>query len=126
MPNSSSSSSSTSEQIPAPASANNINFSAAQFEQLLNVIREGAPAPRTPAPEIQAPIDSRYKVNWTHFPALDLGKAGELDFWFVSLEARFRAAQIPEHAWADKFMQCPVVDESVKMRILALEERGLL
>ena len=117
---SSSSSSSSGEQ--APAATASINFSAAQFEQLLNVIREGSQTPRTPVPETPASVDSRYKVNWTHCPALDLGKGGELDFWFISLEARLRAAQIPEHAWADKFMQCPMVDEAVKMRILGLAE----
>jgi hypothetical protein len=121
MASSSSSSSSSGEQAPA-ATATSINFSAAQFEQLLNVIREGPQTQRTPVPETPASIDTRYKVNWTHCPALDLGKGGELDFWFISLEARLRAAQIPENAWADKFMQCPMVDEAVKMRILGLAD----
>ncbi len=97
-----------------------VSFTASQFEQFLNAFREGKPVP-TPV-TVPLPSDQSYKVNWTHFPTLDLGKAGELDFWFISFEARLRAAQIPEHAWADKFMQCPVVDEPLKMRITGLEE----
>jgi hypothetical protein len=119
----SSSSSSSSAVIVTPPVDNpvnpvNVTMTDAQFERLCGRIREGAETPRE---QPQASVDSRFKVNWTHFPALELGKAGELDFWFISLEARLRAAQIPESAWADKFMQCPVVDEAVKMRIIGLE-----
>lgn len=114
------SSSSSSAAVDAPPVNNpiNITMTDAQFERLCGHIRAGAETPRE---QPQASVDARFKVNWSHFPALELGKAGELDFWFISLEARLRAAQIPESAWADKFMQCPVVDEAVKMRIVGLE-----
>ena len=44
-------------------------------------------------------------------------RPGELDYWFIALEGRLKAAQFPTTRWAEKFVECPKVDEAIKMRI---------
>ena len=105
-----------------------------QFQQLLTAVLgavqaattgQAAPTPGTPTPPTPTTTKS---INWSQMPKLDLARPGELDFWFISLEGRLRAAQVPEPHWAEKVMECPGVDESIKMRIRQLPsmEYGLI
>lgn len=80
----------------------------ATLEALLRTLRTSTPPAST--------ARSR-SVKWDHMTPLSLARPGDIDKWFVSFEARLRAAQIQEAAWPDLFMQCPVVDEAVKAQI---------
>lgn len=61
------------------------------------------------------------RVSWSQFPRLDLTLSTEIDTWFLSFEARMKAARVPEEKWASKFIECPFVEERVKVRMRDLE-----
>lgn len=60
-------------------------------------------------------------MSWNQLPKLDLAVCAELDSWFLSFEARMAAARVPEEYWAAKFVECPSVDESLKVRVRGME-----
>lgn len=57
------------------------------------------------------------KVSWSQMPELVTSRPGEIDSWFMTLEGRLVAAQVPREQWAAKFMECPCVQEDLKTRI---------
>ena len=97
-----------------------------QFQQLMAALLGAVQSVSTAIPPLR-PRSPHFRlvtltksINWSQMPKLDLARPGELDFWFISLEGRLRAAQVPESHWAEKVMECPGVDESVKMRLRQL------
>lgn len=99
------------------------NISLTQFQQLMSAMLGAVQAANSTAtpPTVPNPtVVTTKSINWSQMPKLDLARPGELDYWFLSLEGRLRAAQVPEAHWAEKVMECPGVEESVKMRIRQL------
>lgn len=76
-------------------------------------------------PDAQPPPPNAFeapgRVSWNQLPRLDLSLSAEIDIWFLSFEARMTAARLPEDHWAAKFLECPSVDESLKIRARDLD-----
>ena len=116
-----------SEHGQSAATSHDDGLNPAQFQQLMTALLgavqsaaatgHAAATSATLAPSTPTTTKS---INWSQMPKLDLARPGELDYWFLSLEGRLRAAQVPESHWAEKVMECPGVEESVKMRIRQL------
>lgn len=88
---------------------------AEQVERLITALMDhinGGPSPQP----LTLPIDMPTRVSWNQLPKLDLSLTAEIDNWFLSFEARMTAARVPEEHWAGKFLECPSVDESLKVR----------
>lgn len=86
-----------------------------QFQELLELVADRLPGlAYIPAPPSQEIVAGR--VSWNQLPRLDLAQSAEIDTWFLSYEARMTAARVPEEAWASRFLECPSVDESLKVR----------
>jgi hypothetical protein len=71
-----------------------------------------------PAPQI-AVVEKA--LSWTDFPKWP-GKCDRVDAWFQSLEAKLKAARIPEEKWASKLMECPKMGDELKRRLAGLED----
>src|SRR5699024_10545369 len=95
-------------------------MNAEQVERLVNAlvdrITSGQPQVASPSPS-EAPG----RVSWNQLPKLDLSLSAEIDSWFMSFEARMTAARVPEEHWGAKFLECPSVEESLKVRAREVE-----
>lgn len=100
-----------------------------QFEQLINLLGERLPnaypqpvyEAQTPAHNPLAELVREQRVSWAQLPRLDLSSASELDTWFISFEARMKAARVMEENWPARFLECPAVEESTKVHVRELE-----
>lgn len=95
-------------------------MNAEQVERLVNALvdRITSSSPQVPLP---SPIELPSRVSWNQLPKLDLAQTAEIDSWFLSFEARMTAARVPEEHWGAKFLECPSVDESLKVRARNVE-----
>lgn len=75
----------------------------------------GAPFPPVPN------VNREQRVSWSGVPKLDLSQPERIETWFLSFEARMQAARVEDFNWLARFLECPEVDESVKIRIRARE-----
>lgn len=95
-------------------------MNAEQVQQLVNALMD-----RITSGPRQGPVPNSMelpsRVSWNQLPRLDLSVTAEIDSWFLSFEARMTAARVPEDHWAAKFLECPSVDESLKVRARAVE-----
>lgn len=98
-----------------------------QFEHLINLLAERLP-PSAPSPaEPTTPthplteLVREQRVSWAQLPRLDLACASELDTWFISFEARMKAARVAEENWPARLLECPMVEESTKVHVRELE-----
>ena len=102
---------------------------AEQFEQLINLLAERLPgACHVAPPEPVSPSNATFselvreqRVSWAQLPKLDLSCASELDTWFISFEARMKAARVSEDNWPARFLECPMIEESTKVHVRGLE-----
>lgn len=76
--------------------------------------------PSAPSPVVPVDVVKEQRVNWGQLPKLDLSEGAELDSWFLSFEARMTAARILEENWPLRFLECPMVDEDIKVRVRLL------
>ena len=60
-------------------------------------------------------------LQWNDFPKWP-GKCDRIDAWFQSMEAKLKAARIPEEKWASKLMECPKVGDELKRRLAGLPD----
>lgn len=61
------------------------------------------------------------RVSWSQLPKLEVSVAAELDSWFMSFEARMKAARVNAESWPARFLECPMVDESLKVLVRTLD-----
>ena len=99
-----------------------------QFEQLINLLAERLPGTYSATPEPLSPTNTTFselvreqRVSWAQLPKLDLSCAAELDTWFISFEARMKAARVSEDNWPARFLECPMIEESTKVHVRGLE-----
>ena len=88
-------------------------------EQLTQVLEAIVGRLSHPNPVVEGPREG--PVRWANLPRLDLSRAEDIDSWFLSFEARMQAARIAEDSWLGRFLECPEVDESAKVRVKSLD-----
>src|SRR5690625_4903332 len=99
-----------------------------------NVAGGNTPAPLQLDPSLVAQMAAMLQAYQVHAPQPHLaralqwgdlppfpGRCDRLDAWFQSLEAKLKAARVPEDRWAEKFMECPHVGDELKRRVTAGE-----
>lgn len=91
-----------------------------QLERLVNALVDRITNGQAQLP-LPSPLELPSRVSWTQLPRLDLSQTADIDNWFMSFEARMTAARVPEEHWGAKFLECPSVDESLKVRARGLE-----
>ena len=84
----------------------NAGVSVEQFAQLMSAVMNTVRSVAAPSAPTTTTSSSGH-INWTLMPSLDLGRPGELDYWFIAFEGRLRAAQLPTVRWAEKFSRMP-------------------
>lgn len=94
---------------------------AGQLAHIMNALLDRIQAaPVAPIPGAAMEVVREQRVNWGQLPKLDLSNGSELDSWFLSFEARMTAARILEENWPLRFLECPMVDEDIKVRVRLL------
>lgn len=87
---------------------------------LVNRLQESArmsPPPFSGDAPLRVETAREQRVNWDRVPKLDLARGDQLDNWFLSFESRMQAARVLEENWPLRFLECPGVEEAVKVRI---------
>lgn len=94
---------------------------AGQLAHIMNALLDRIQAaPVAPMPGAAMDMVREQRVNWGQLPKLDLSNGAELDSWFLSFEARMTAARILEENWPLRFLECPMVEEDIKVRVRLL------
>jgi len=67
-------------------------------------------APARPA----TPVTSHAPLKWTGLEHLNTSDPSSVDTFFVHFERLMKASSVPQGNWARRFLECPMVGESVK------------